>query len=124
MKLLEEISWINALFIDENVYPDLVRVFYSNMDTSAVKENRVITNVGGVLIEFDDEELNNILGSSTSGDSLQIYSARKARKIDDYDHVEAVCNICRRINLSDEMCTLHFQTQCLCLQSRILLRII
>ena len=44
-QLLEDIGWINALFIEENVYPDLVKVFYSNMDTSAEKENRVITNV-------------------------------------------------------------------------------
>lgn len=82
LELLEEVGWINALFLNENIYPDLVRVFYSNMDTSAEKENRVITNVGGVLIEFDDTELNEILRSSVSGDSLEIYSARKAPEID------------------------------------------
>ena len=54
LRLLEEVSWINALTINENVYPDLVKIFYSIMDTSAEKENRVITNVGGVMIECYD----------------------------------------------------------------------
>ena len=71
-QLLEDVGWINALVIEENVYPDLVKVFYSNMDTSAEKENQVITNVGGVSIEFDDSELNSILG--TSDDGLEIFS--------------------------------------------------
>ncbi|GAY54995.1 hypothetical protein CUMW_161010, partial [Citrus unshiu] len=100
LQLLEEVSWINALTINENVYPDLVKVFYSNMDTSAEKENRVITNVRGVLIEFDDTELNSILG--TSEDGLEIYSARKVPTIDNFVHVDAVRNICRLIDLSDE----------------------
>ena len=104
--------------IEENVYPNLVKVFYSNMDTAAEKENRVITKVGGVLIEFDDSELNSILG--TSDDGLEIFSTRKTPNIDDYDHIDAVKNICRRINLSDDDCTIHFRTQCLCLQTRIL----
>ncbi|GAY62899.1 hypothetical protein CUMW_221420 [Citrus unshiu] len=93
LQLLEEVSWINALTINENVYPDLVKIFYSNMDTSAEKENRVITNVGGVLIEFDDTELNFIL--QTSEDGLEIYSARKVPTIDNFVHVDAVRNICR-----------------------------
>ncbi|KAH9716551.1 hypothetical protein KPL71_021497 [Citrus sinensis] len=115
-------SWIDALLIEENVYPDLVKVFYSNMDCSAEKENRVITTVGGVLIEFNDSELNSILGSSDDG--LNIFSPRKPPDIDDYVHVDAVRNICRRSDLSIEDCTFHFRTQCLCLQTRILLRII
>ena len=45
LQLLEDVGWLNALVIEENVYPDLVRVFYSNMDCSAEKENRVITTV-------------------------------------------------------------------------------
>ncbi|KDO38697.1 hypothetical protein CISIN_1g042182mg [Citrus sinensis] len=92
LQLLEEVGWINALTINENVYPDLVKVFYSNMDTSAEKENRVITNVGRVLIEFDDTELNSIL--QISEDGLEIYSARKVPTIDNFFHVDAVRNIC------------------------------
>lgn len=33
-QLLEEVGWINALVIEEHVYPDLVKVFHSNMDIS------------------------------------------------------------------------------------------
>ena len=97
-----------------------MKVFYSNMNTSAEKENQVITKVGGVSI--DDLELNSILG--TSDDGLQIFSPGTTPNIDDYDHIDAVKNICRRINLSDDDCTIHFRTQCLCLQTRILLRFI
>ncbi|KAH9671200.1 hypothetical protein KPL70_017266 [Citrus sinensis] len=121
-QLLGDVGWIDALLIEENVYPDLVKVFYSNMDCSAEKENRVITTVGGVLIEFDDSELNSILGSSDDG--LDIFSLRKPLDIDDYVHVDVVRNICRRSDLSVEDCTIHFRTQCLCLQTRFLLRII
>ncbi|KAH9728331.1 Integrase catalytic domain-containing protein [Citrus sinensis] len=117
-----DVGWLNALLIEENVYPDLVKVFYSNMDCSAEKENRVITTVGGVLIEFDDLDLNNILGSSDDG--LEIFSPRKPPDIDDYAYIDAVKNICRRVNLSDEDCTIHFRNLCLCLQTRILLRFI
>ncbi|KAH9783400.1 Integrase catalytic domain-containing protein [Citrus sinensis] len=117
-----DVGWIDALLIEENVYPDLVKVFYSNMDCSAEKENRVITTVGGVLIEFDDSDLDNILGSSDDG--LDIFSLRKPPEIDDYVHVDAGRNICRRNDLSIEDCTIHFRTQCLCLQTRLLLRII
>ncbi|KAH9770963.1 hypothetical protein KPL71_012543 [Citrus sinensis] len=92
-QLLEDVGWIDALLIEENVYPDLVKVFYSNMDCSAEKENRVITTVGGVLIEFDDSDLDNILGSSDDG--LDIFSLRKPPEIDDYVHVDAIRNICR-----------------------------
>ncbi|KAH9697591.1 Integrase catalytic domain-containing protein [Citrus sinensis] len=121
-QLLGDVGWIDALLIEENVYPDLVKVFYSNMNCSAEKENQVITTVGGVLIEFDDSELNSILGSSDDG--LDIFSPRKPPDIDDYVHVDAVRNICWRSDLSVEDCTIHFRTQCLCLQTRILLRII
>ena len=122
LQLLEEVGWINALTIYENVYPDLVKIFYSNMDTSAEKENRVITNVGGVLIKFDDTELNSILRTFEYG--LEIYSTRKVPTIDNFVHVDAVRNICRRINLSYEVCTIYFHAQCLCLQSGILYCII
>ncbi|KAH9680506.1 Integrase catalytic domain-containing protein [Citrus sinensis] len=117
-----DVGWLNALVVEENVYPDLVKIFYSNMDCSAEKENRVITTVGGVLIEFDDSDLNTILGSSDDG--LEIFSPRKPPDIDDYVYIDAVKNICRPVDLSDEDCTIHFCNLCLCLQSRILLRFI
>ena len=121
-QLLEEVGWINALMIEENVYPNLVKVFYSNMDISEEKQNRVIINIGGVLIDFDVSELNSILG--TSDYSLEKFSPRKSPKIDYYVHVDAVRNICRRNDLFDENCKIHFRTQCLCLQTRMLLRFI
>ena len=104
------------------MYPDLVKVFYSNMDTSAEKENRVITNVGGVSIEFDDSKLNSILG--TSDDGLEMFSPKKSPNIDDYVHIAAVKNICCRIDIFDDDCNIHFRPQCFCLQTRILLRFI
>ncbi|KAH9704714.1 hypothetical protein KPL70_011578 [Citrus sinensis] len=122
IKTYRDVGWLNALVFKENVYPDLVKVFYSNMDFFAEKENRVITTIGGVLIEFDDSELNSILGTSVDG--LEIFSPRKPPDIDDYVYIDAVKNICRRIDLSDKDCTIHFRTQCLCLQTQILLRII
>lgn len=47
-KLLE--PWEKALSIEEKVYQNLVRIFYSNMELSAIKFDRLVTNVGGVLI--------------------------------------------------------------------------
>ncbi|KAH9680653.1 Integrase catalytic domain-containing protein [Citrus sinensis] len=52
------------------------------------------------------------------------FSLRKPPDIDDYVHVDAIRNIFRRSDLSVEDCTIHFRTQCLCLQTRFLLRII
>ncbi|KAH9801427.1 hypothetical protein KPL71_001026 [Citrus sinensis] len=101
---LADVGWFNALVVEENVYPDFVKVFYSNMDCSAEKESRVITTVGGVLIEFDDSELNSILGSSDDG--LESFSPRKPPDIDDYVYIDAVKNICRCVDLSDEDCHL------------------
>ena len=31
-QLLGDVGWIDALLIEENVYPDLVKVFYSNIE--------------------------------------------------------------------------------------------
>lgn len=122
VQLLEKVNWINAMKIEENMYPNLVKVFYFNMDTSVAKWNCVITQVGGVAIEFGVSKLNEILGTPNEG--LEIYSTRKAPYCSNYSHIEAFRNICRRINLSDEVCIIHLRTQCLCLQSRVLLRIL
>ena len=104
------------------MYPDLVKVFYSNIEVSEENKTRVITNVGGVMIDFDVSLLNSILGSSDFG--LEIFLPRKSPKLDSYIHVDIVRNICRHNDLFVEDCTIHFRTQCLCLQTRFLLRII
>ena len=70
------------------MYPDLVKVFYLNMDISEEKTNRVITKVRGVLIDFDVSELNSILGTSDYG--LEIFSPRKSPKLDSYIYVDAI----------------------------------
>lgn len=49
--------WEVALSIEERVYPNLVRVFYWNMEISAYMLDGIITNVG-VPIEFDVMDLN------------------------------------------------------------------
>ncbi|KAH9753250.1 Integrase catalytic domain-containing protein [Citrus sinensis] len=99
-QLLGDVGWIDALMIEENLYPDLLKVFYSNMDVSAENKTRVITNVGGVMIDFDFSLLNSILGSSDFG--LEIYSPRKSPNLESCVHIDAVRNICRRDDLSDE----------------------
>ena len=71
LQLLEDVGWLNAIVFEENVYPDLVKVFYSNMDVSAENKTRVITNVRGVMIDFDVSMLNSIIRSSNFG--LEIY---------------------------------------------------
>ena len=48
------VQWEEALSIDENVYENLVRVFYSNIELSATRQIKIITSVGGVRIEFDE----------------------------------------------------------------------
>ena len=53
------------------MYLDLVKAFYSNMGISEKKKNRVITNVGGVLTDFDVSELNYILKTPDYG--LEIF---------------------------------------------------
>ncbi|KAH9769987.1 Integrase catalytic domain-containing protein [Citrus sinensis] len=54
--------WESAIDFDDRVYLNLVRVFYSNMEISATRLDRIVTQVGGVPIEFDDEDLNSFLG--------------------------------------------------------------
>ena len=74
-QLLGDVGWIDALMMEENLYPDLMKVFYLNMNISVENKTRVITNVGGVMIDFNISLLNSILGSSDFG--LEIFSPRK-----------------------------------------------
>lgn len=101
--LLEFRGWKNALVVEECVYPNLVKVFYSNMDAFALNENRVITIVHGIVIEFDMLDHNEIL--VTSDDGLEIYTSRKELHFAGYLHTNAIRNICRRSYLTDEFCS-------------------
>lgn len=83
----------SALDINKRVYLNLVHVFYSNMKISVNRLDRIITDLGGVPIEFDVEDLNNILGTPNSGH--QIYTSRKAFSFVDFVHHHGVKNICR-----------------------------
>ena len=102
----------------EIIYPNLVRVFYSNMEISATHLDRLVTQVGGVHIEFDDEDLNSFLGISNYGH--KIYTSRKALSFVDFIHDDGVRNICRHRDLSDDICGLPFLYQLLPLQVCIL----
>ncbi|KAH9696893.1 hypothetical protein KPL71_023375 [Citrus sinensis] len=53
--------WESAIDFDDRVYPNLVRVFYSNMKISATRLDWIVTQVGGVHIEINDEDLNGFL---------------------------------------------------------------
>ncbi|KAH9781517.1 hypothetical protein KPL71_008504 [Citrus sinensis] len=110
--------WESAIDFDDRVYPNLVRVFYLNMEISAIRLNRIVTQVGGVPIEFDDADLADFLGISSEGHD--IYTSRKALFFDSFCHTDGVRNICRRRDLSDEICLLPFWSQLLPLQVRIL----
>ncbi|KAH9715535.1 Integrase catalytic domain-containing protein [Citrus sinensis] len=110
--------WEFAIDFDDRVYPNLVRVFYSNMEISATRLNRIVTQVGGVPIEFDDADLADFLGISSEGHD--IYTSRKALFFDTFCHTDGVRNICRRRDFSDEIFLLPFRSQLLPLQVRIL----
>lgn len=62
-KLLEYIEWENALSIEKYLYPNLIKVFYSNMKLFTTQLDRIVTNRRGVPIEFDVGNLNKILGT-------------------------------------------------------------
>lgn len=47
-----------ALSIEEQIYLNLVHVFYSNMEIFTNRLDRIIINIGEVPIEFDKEALN------------------------------------------------------------------
>ncbi|KAH9791779.1 homogentisate geranylgeranyltransferase [Citrus sinensis] len=76
--------WESAIDFDARVYPNLMRVFYSNMEISVTRLDKIVTQVGGVPIEFDVELLNNILG--ISNDSHRIYTSRKAISFNSFAH--------------------------------------
>ncbi|KAH9744418.1 Integrase catalytic domain-containing protein [Citrus sinensis] len=99
--------WNEALSIEEPIYENLVRVFYSNMELSSSRRVELYTSVGGVRIAFNESTLCSILGISYGG--LDIYTARKELAFSDFCHVDGVWNICRRRDLSDDICSLSFR---------------
>lgn len=56
-------SYEDGLVIEERVYPNLVRVFYSNIVLSDTRENRFEITIRRVLIEFNVRDLNSMLGT-------------------------------------------------------------
>lgn len=116
--LLFDMGWKNVLLIKEPVFRNLVRVFYSNMQTSSEEVDRVTTNVAGIPIEFDAQKLNTIL--KTSNDGFCVYSSRHRIEETWFSVVDAVRNICRRSDLSEKFCHGSLKSQALPLQVRVL----
>ena len=94
--------------------PNLISVFYSNMKISATRLDMIVTQVGDAPIEFNDEDLNSVLGIPNVGH--EIYTSRKALSFVDFVHNDGVRNICRRRDLTNDICALLFQSQLLPLQ--------
>ena len=101
-------QWDEALGIEERVYENSVRVFYSNMEILVNRKDRIVTHVEGVRIEFDMFELDHIFGISYEG--LNLDTARKELHFSQFTHTKGVRNICRRCDLSDEVCSFFFQS--------------
>lgn len=74
-EMLELVGWESVLSIEEYVYPNLVKAFYSNIELSVTTQDKIVTNVGGVPVEFDIKDLIKILGTENEG--LKIYTSRK-----------------------------------------------
>lgn len=88
------------------------------MELSVTQNDRVLMHVGGVRIEFDIFELSDILGISSEG--LNLYTSRKELHFSEFNHLEGVRNICRRCDLSNDICSLSFRSQLLPFQVHIL----
>lgn len=46
VQLLKKVGWINVIVNETNVFSNLVKVFYSNMDTYAMKEIMSLLRLG------------------------------------------------------------------------------
>ena len=88
------------------------------MKISVIQLDRIVTQVGGIYIKLDVETLNNILGIQNDGH--KIYTSRKALFFSSFAHHLGVQNICRRRDLTGDICALPFRSQVLPLQVRIL----
>ncbi|KAH9697228.1 hypothetical protein KPL71_023524 [Citrus sinensis] len=110
--------WKQALSIEEPIYENLVRVFYSNIEFPSTRRDELYTSVGGIRIAFNEPDLCSIMGITYGG--LDLYTARKELSFSEFRHVDGVHNICRRRDLSDDICSLSFRSQLLPFQIRIL----
>ena len=110
--------WKEALSIEEPIYENLVRVFYSNIELSSTRLVELYTYVEGIRIVFNELELCSVLGISYGG--LNIYNTRKELEFSDFGHMDGVRNIYRHRDLSDDICSLSFRSQLLPFQVRIL----
>ena len=108
--------WKQALSIEEPIYENLVRVFYSNIEFSFTRRAELYTSVGGIRIAFNESELCSILGITYGG--LDLYTTRKELSFSEFRHVDGVRNIYRRRDLSDDICALSFWSQLLPFQIR------
>ena len=88
------------------------------MELSAARLDRLVTYIGGVPIGLTMEDLNSILGTDHVG--LELYTSRKELQFNLFSHVNAVRNICRCQDLSDDVCSLPFRSQLMPMQIRIL----
>lgn len=70
------LPWESTIDFNDRVYPNLVYVFYSNMEIPPTRLYRIVTHARGVPIEFDVDHLNNFLGILNVG--YKIYTSRKA----------------------------------------------
>lgn len=62
-------------------------------------------------IEFDIADLNRILGTLNKG--LVIYTSSKDLHFNHFRHADGVQNICRRRDLTDDICSLFFRSHLL-----------
>lgn len=58
-KMLELVGWESVLSIDEYVYPNLVKAFYSNIELSVTTQDMIVTNVGGVPVKGSNQTFRN-----------------------------------------------------------------
>lgn len=80
--------------------------------------NRIVTSVGGIHIEFDVVDLNDIL--RTPNERLEHYTAKSKIDYSWYSVEDIVRKICRCFDLSFKFCKSTLKSQTLPLQLRIL----
>ena len=83
------------------------------MELSTTRLDRLV-----IPIEFIVEDLNSILGTNHIG--LELYTSPKELQFNCFSYVDAVRNIYIHRDLSDDVCSLPFQSQLLPMQIRIL----
>lgn len=57
--MLVIVGYESMLSMEEHIYINILKVLYSNMEFSTTQQDRIITNVSGIFIEFDVGDLSN-----------------------------------------------------------------